>query len=216
MKDIGLVEAVGIVIVLALIGWPIVFLQVVRPRVMARIGRWLQVGVRESTDAWDAGTYDAHDGAPLHKTLAVTVADLVVILVGIVGVIAAISIPLFLFVETGLPYRWEGQLTGTAVRIVEVVVPPMTDDTTTARVTVRNEARAAMQACRLDVAGYTARNGYLTGASNAFDLEPEASVTVDLKLDVSRRIPGTHAVRLNLECGMRLKDSVRTSVEVRQ
>ena len=43
-----------------------------------------------------------------------------------------------------------------------------------------------------------------------------AAKSVDLKLDVSRRIPGTHGVRLNLECGMRLKDSVRASVEVRQ
>lgn len=214
MNDIGLVEAVGIVIVLVLLSWPIVFFQVVRPRLMARIGRWLQVGVHESTDAWDAGLYDAQDGAPLRKTLAVTVADFVVTVLGVVGVMTAVSIPLFLFVETGLPYRWEGQINGTAVRIAGIVVPPMTDDETTARVTVHSEARAGMKACRLDVAGYTARNGYLNGASHFFDLEPAASATIDLKLDVQRRIPGTHSIRVNLECGMRLKDSVSTSVDV--
>lgn len=214
MNQIGLVEAAGIIVVLALIAWQVVFFQVVRPRIMARIGRWLHVDVHESHGAWDAGLFDTQEGAPLRKTAGVAAADLIVILVGVVGVVGAVTIPLFLLAESGLPYRWEGQLTGTAVRIGGIVVPPMTDRKTTARVTVRNEARDAMRACRLDVAGYTARNGYLTGASNYFDLGPAASETVDLALDVLTRVPGTHAFRVNLECGERLKDSAGTTVEV--
>jgi hypothetical protein len=145
----------------------------------------------------------------------VAVADLVVILIGVAGVIGAVTIPLFLLAESGLPFRWEGQLTGTAVRIGDIVVPPMIDRKTTARVTVRNEARDAMRACVLDIAGYTARNGYLRGASKDFDLGPAASVIVDLPLEVQSRVPGTHAFRVNVECGMRLKDSARGAVEIR-
>jgi hypothetical protein len=216
MNQLGLVEIAGIIVVLALIAWQVVFFQVVRPRIMARIGRWLGADVHESVGAWDAGVFDTQDGAPLRKTVGVWVADLAITLVGVVGVIAAVTIPLFLLVESGLPSRWEGQITGTAVRIGDIVVPPMTDRKTTARVTVRNEARAAMRACRLDVAGYTARNGYLNGASNFFDLGPAASETVDLVLDVLQRKPGTHAFRVNLECAMRLKDSAGATLDVRE
>lgn len=214
MNQIGLVEIVGIIVVLALVAWPIVFFQVVRPRIMARIGRRLNVDVHESLGGWDAGVFNTEDGAPLRKTAAVVVADFVVILAGLVGVIATVTIPLFLLVESGLPFRWEGQITGTAVRIGDIAVPPMNDRNTTARVTVRNEARETMRACRLDIGGYTARNGYLNGASSFFDLEPAAVETVDLALGVQRRIPGTHTFRINLECGMRLKDSVAATVEV--
>lgn len=216
MNQIGLVEAAGIVVVLALVAWQIVFFQVVRPRIMARIGRRLNVGVHESTGPWDAGVYDTQEGAPVRKTASVAVIDLVVILVGVVGVIAAVTIPLFLLVESGLPSRWEGQLTGTSVRIGEITVPPMIDRKTTARVTVRNESRDAMRACRLDLAGYTARNGYLNGASNYFDLAPAASETVELALDVQKPVPGTHAFRVNLECSTRLKDSAGATVDVRE
>lgn len=214
MSQIGLVEIAGLIVVLAVIAWPIVFFQVVRPRIMARIGRWLHVGVHESLGTWDAGVFDTEEGAPLRKTVGVVAADLVVILVGVVGVIGAVTIPLFLLADSGLPFRWEGQLTGTAVRIGDIVVPPMIDRKTTARVTVRNEAREAMRACRLDVAGYTARNGYLNGASHYFDLGPAASESVDLALDVLKRVPGTHAFRVNVECGMRLKDSAPATVEI--
>ena len=109
-NQIGLVETAGIIVVLALIAWQVVFFQVVRPRIMARIGRWLNVDVRESTGAWDAGLYDTREGAPVRKTAGVAAADLVVILVGVVGVVGAVTIPLFLLAESGLPYRWEGQL----------------------------------------------------------------------------------------------------------
>lgn len=214
MNQIGLVEAAGIVVVLALVAWQIVFFQVVRPRIMARIGRRLQVNVHESVGPWDAGVFNTEDGTPVRKTVSVALADFVVILVGVVGVIAAVAVPLLLLAQSGLPFRWEGQLTGTAVRIGEIIVPPISDKNTTARVTVRSEAREAMRACRLSVAGYTARNGYLTGASNYFDLEPANSNAVEFTLSVMTRNPGTHRFRLNLECSNRLRDSARASVEV--
>lgn len=178
--------------------------------------RWLNAEVHESTGPWDAGAYDTRQGTPVRKTVGVAVADLVVILVGIVGVIAAVTIPLFLLVESGLPSRWEGQITGTLVRIGTVVVPPMTARKVTARVTVHSHARQAMRACELDVAGYTARNGYLHGTSRAFDLEPSTSETIDLPLEVMRRVPGTHAIQIDLECSLRMKDAVRATLDVRE
>ena len=214
MNQVGLVEIAGIIVVLALIAWQVLFFQVVRPRIMSRIGRWLNVDVHESHVPCDTGVYDTAEGAPIGKTVSVTVADLVVILVGVVGVIAAVTIPLFLLAESGLPFRWEGQLTGQAVRIGEIVVPPMIDRKTTARVTVRNEARDPMSACRLDVVGYTARNGYLTGGSNYFDLEPATSKAVDLGLGALQRVPGRHAIRINLECSTRSRDRAAAVVDV--
>jgi hypothetical protein len=215
MNQLGLLEIVGIVVVLALIAWPMVFFQVVRPRIMARIGRWLEVGVHESLDPLDAGLFDTEQGAPLRKTVALAVADFVVIVVGVAGVLSAVAIPLFLLVESGLPSRWEGQLTGTSVRIGDIVVPPMTDRKTTARVSVRDEAREAMRSCQLDLAGYTARNGYLAGTSNYFDLAPDTGATIDLVLSVMQRVPGTHRFQINLECGLRLKDSAHATLEIR-
>ena len=52
-------------------------------------------------------------------------ADFVLTLGGTVGVLAAVSIPLFLLADSGLPHRWEGQLTGTSARIGDVPVPVM-------------------------------------------------------------------------------------------
>lgn len=214
MNQIGLVEGAGIVIVLALIAWQVVFFQFVRPRIMARIGRRLNVGVQESVGAWDAGVYDAQEGAPLRKGLSVIVADFIVIMVGVPGVLGGAAIALFLLAESGLPSRWEGQLTGTSILIGEIVVPPMIDRKSSARVTVRNDSRVTMPACRLDLTGYTARNGYLNGASNYFDLAPATSETVDLKLEVMKPVPGMHRFRINLECGERLKDSATATVDV--
>src|SRR5262245_49516919 len=104
MNQLGLVEIAGIVVVLALIAWQVLFFQVVRPRIMSRIGRRLNVDVHESHGAWDTGVYDTQEGAPIRKTIGVTVADLVVILVGVVGVIGAVTVPLFLLAESGLPF----------------------------------------------------------------------------------------------------------------
>lgn len=214
MDQLGLVEIAGIVVVLALLAWQFVFFQFVRPRLMQRIGRWLDVGVHESLDVWDAGVFDTEDAAPVRKTAAIAIADFVLTLGGTVGVMAAVSIPLFLLGESGLPHRWEGQLTGTAARIGDVTVPVMNGGRADAVVMIRNEAIEPMRACRIAVADYRARDGYLTGASDAFDLPAGTSQSIALPLRVTRSIPGTHAFRISLECGQRLKDRVTASVRV--
>jgi hypothetical protein len=90
----------------------------------------------------------------------------------------------------------------------------MPDCEATARVTVRSEAREVMRTCQLDIDGYSARNGYLHGASNYFDLEPGATQIVGLNMEVMRRVPGTHTFRVHLECGHRVKDGTRASLQV--
>lgn len=214
MNSLGLVEIAGIVAVLCLVSWQFTFFQFVRPRIMARIGRRLNVEVRESVGAWDAGAYDTAHPAPAGKTAAVAVADLVVTLMGSVGVFAAASIPLFLLADSGLPHRWEGQLTGTSVRIGDITVPVMNDRDVVALVMVRNEASDAMRACRIAVADYRARDGYLTGASDFFDLARGTRPSIELPLRVMMRVPGTHAFRISLECGQRLKDQAAASVQI--
>lgn len=215
MNQLGLVEIAGIVVVLCLVSWQFIFFQFVRPRIMERIGRRLHVEVHESVGAWDAGTYDTHDSAPVAKTAAVGVADLVVTLIGTVGVFAVVSIPLFLLAESGLPHRWEGQLTGASARIGEVTVPVMAGSGAVASVMVRNAASEPMRGCRVAVADYRASDGYLTGASGFFDLAPGTTTAVELPLRTTMRVPGTHGFRISLECDQRLKDRVAASVQVR-
>ena len=94
MDQLGLVEIAGIGVVLGLVAWQFVFFQFVRPRIMQRIGRRLDVEVHESLGAWDAGVFDTENAAPIRKTAAVAVADFVVTLAGTVGVFATVSIPL--------------------------------------------------------------------------------------------------------------------------
>ena len=214
MDQLGLVEIAGIVVVICLIAWQFVFFEFVRPRIMERIGCRLSVGVHESLAAWDAGVYDTEDSAPVRKTATVALADFAVTIFGTVGVFAVVSIPLFLLAESGLPHRWEGRLTKTAARIGDVTVPAMTGGRAVASVMVRNEASDPMRACRIEVADYRARDGYLTGASDVFELPAGATQSIALPLRVTKRVLGTHAFRISLECGQRLKDRVSTKVQV--
>jgi len=214
MDHLGLVEIAGIVIVLCLIAWQFVFFEFVRPRIMRRIGRRLNVGVHESLDAWDAGVYDTEDSAPVRKTAAVVIADFAVTILGTAGVFALVSIPLFLLAESGLPYRWEGRVAGTAARIGDISVPEMARGRAVAAVMVRNEASEAMRACRVSVTDYRARDGYLTGASDFFELAAGAAQSVQLPLRVTTSVPGTHDFRVSLECGGRLKDRASAIVTI--
>ena len=110
MDQLGLVEIVGIIVVLCLISWQFVFFQFVRPRIMRRIGRRLSVEVQESESEgpWDAGVYNAEESAPLGRTAAVAIADFLVTVLGTVGVFAAAGIPLFLLADSGLPNAGKG------------------------------------------------------------------------------------------------------------
>lgn len=214
MNQLGLVEIAGIVVVLCLIAWQVVFFQFVRPRIMQRIGRRLGVDVHESLSPLDAGLYDTEASVPARKTAAVAIADFIVTIAGTVGIFAAVSIPLFLLAESRLPHRWEGQLTGNSVRLGEITVPVMTGGRTLAVVMVRNEASDPMSACRIAVADYRARDGYLTGASDAFDLAAGTNSAIELPLRVTTRVPGTHTCRISLECDQRLRDRVSASVQI--
>ena len=121
---------------------------------------------------------------------------------------------MFLLADSGLPNRWEGQLTGTSVRIGEVTVPVMDGDRATAVVMVRHAASDPVRDCRISVADYRARDGYLTGTSDAFDLAPGATTAIDLPLRVTTRVGGTHAFRISLECGQRLRDRVAARIQI--
>jgi hypothetical protein len=214
MDHLGLVEIAGIVIVLCLIAWQFVFFEFVRPRIMRRIGRRLNVGVHESLEAWDAGVYDTEDSAPVRKTAAVAFADFAVTVLGTAGVFALVSIPLFLLAESGLPHRWEGNVTGTAARIGDITVPEMAGGRAVAAVMVRNEASDVMRACRVSVTDYRARDGYLTGTSDSFELAVGAATSVQLPLRVTTSVPGAHDFRVSLECRERLKDRASAIVTI--
>lgn len=215
MHDFGLVEGVATVFVLCLIGWQFVFFQVVRPKIMSRVGRWLAADVRESTGAWDAGLYDTEGPSTPGKTTAVAVADFLVTVLGTVGVFAAFGIPAFLLAEAGLPNRWEGIVTGTSIRIADADVPAMVEREVNARITLRNDSRIAMAQCVVQVEGYRAQNGYLRGRSRAVRVEPGATLEVPMTLGVQSRVSGTHSFRMGLECANRLKDRMRTRIIVR-
>jgi hypothetical protein len=214
VDQLGLVEIAGIVIVLCLISWQFVFFQFVRPLIMRRIGRRFSVEVQESVGPWDAGVYNAEESAPLRRTAAVAIADFLVTLLGTVGVFAFVSIPLFLLADSGLPNRWEGRLTGSSVRIGDITVPVMDDRNAVAGVVVRNESNGPMRDCRIEVADYRARDGYLNGFSNTFDLSPGTTQSVELPLSVMKRVPGTHRFRISLECEQRLRDRRPATLQV--
>ncbi len=108
MDQLGLVEIAGIVVVICLIAWQFVFFEFVRPRIMQRIGRRLNVGVHESLGAWDAGVYDTEASAPVRKTAAVAIADFAVTILGTVGVFAVVSIPLFIWPRAGCRIAGKG------------------------------------------------------------------------------------------------------------
>lgn len=215
MDQLGLVETAGIVVVLCLLFWQFAFFQWVRPLIMQRIGRRLSVEVQESAGPWDAGVYDAEESAPLRKTAAVAIADFLVTLLGTVGVFTAVSVPLFLLAESGLPNRWEGQLTGASVRIGDITVPVMDDRSAAASVVVRNESNGPMRDCRIEVADYRARDGYLNGFSHTFELAPGTTQSIDLPLSAMKRVPGTHQFRISLECEQRLRDRRTATLQVK-
>ena len=71
-----------------------------------------------------------------------------------------------------------------------------------------------MRNCQVRVAEYTARNGYLTGSSALFEIKPRETRPVEMQLSAARPAPGVYEFALSLECENRLKDRVRTRIEV--
>jgi hypothetical protein len=214
MDQIGLVEIIGIVVVVGYIVWLVAFFQFVRPRLMARAGERMNVHVRESAGVLDSGTYEVVGSAPLAKHGALFGLDFALLFFGTVGICALVSIPGFLIAESGLPYRWESLLLNNAARIASVQVPPLAEGDAPADIRVQNESDLSLSGCQVRVADYTARNGYLNGASALFDLSPRETRQVTFGLSALQPLPGTYEIALSLECRNRLKDKIRTRVTV--
>ena len=193
----------GIVLLALYWAWIGVFFARVRPGIMAAVGRRLRVKVAESTDVLDAGTYGIKgDDAPLRKTGVVLVADLVVLLLGTVGVAALLFIPAFLVADSGALLPFEARLTGRGATLNMARGAAMDSSIGKATLQVRaeNVGRETLRECVAGVDGYTARNGYLHGSSPRFELAPAQRRTVPLAVEALRPSPGEHRFRLKLEC----------------
>jgi hypothetical protein len=193
----------GIVLLALYWAWIGFFFARVRPRIMDAVGRRLRVKVAESTDVLDAGTYSVEgDDAPLRKTGVVLVADLVVLLLGTVGVAALLFIPAFLIADSGALLPLEARWTGRGATLNVAVGAAMESSIGKATLGVRaeNVGSEALRECVAGVDGYTARNGYLHGSSLRFELKPGQRRTVPVGLEATRPPPGEHRFRLKLEC----------------
>lgn len=195
--------ALGVALLVLYWAWIGVFFGRVRPRIMEALGRRLDVRVRESTDLLDAGTYDTRsERAPLRKKGVVYVVDLVVLLLGTVGVAALLFVPAFLVADSGALLPLETMLTGRGAELRVVDDAAMTSDEgkSTLALDVWNTGREPLGACVGAVDGYTSRNGYLHGATARFDLAIAERRPVMLALEATRPPRGGHAFRLKLEC----------------
>jgi hypothetical protein len=192
----------GIALFAAYLVWLWAFFTHVRPSAMRALGRRLRIRVTESAGLLDGGTWSTDDDVPLKKTGGVALADFVLLLLGTVGVAALVFVPAFLVAESGVLLPLESRLTGRAVKLT--LRPPDAMDAATGQATLAVEVdkvgRTALRACRAQVAGYSARNGYLHGASPAFDLGVGARVAANVKLESMRPRPGEHRVRIEVEC----------------
>jgi hypothetical protein len=139
---------------------------------MRTVAGRLRTNVVESTDVLDAGTWSTDDEAPLAKTGAVFGADFVLLLLGTVGVAALVFIPAFIVAESGVLLPLESRMTGRGVtlRLQAPNAMPADNPKVSLAIEVDNGGRADLRACRALVDGYSARNGYLHGASPWFDL----------------------------------------------
>jgi hypothetical protein len=195
---------IGIALLAAYWFWIWLFFGCIRPRIMDALGKRLRVNVHESLDPLDAGTYAITDGenAPLRKHGALMVADAIVLLLGTVGVAAALFIPAFLVTDSGALLHVEGRLTGRTLMLQPAPFASMraAAGTATLNVDAANQGRTALARCQLRVADYRAGNGYLHGNSAWFDLAPGETRTVALPLAATRPPPGTHPFAINAEC----------------
>lgn len=183
--------------------WIAFFFARVRPWLSARLGSRLGVRVRESTSPLDAGTWDASGrGVTLKKTGVVLVADLAILLVGVVGVAALLFVPAFVVAESGALLPLESRITGRGAELRAIGAAEMSATEVAARLAldVRNTGRERLRDCQAEVDGYTARNGYLHGRSERFDLAVGERRSVAIALEAMRPPPGSHPFRLKLEC----------------
>ena len=193
----------GVALLLLYWGWIGLFFARVRPSLMDAIGRRLGVRVAESASPLDAGTYDVEgDHKPLRKSVAVFLADGLVMLAGTVGVAALVFIPAFVAGDRGWLLPLEAKLTGrgASLRIIGFGGMPTTTGKARFTLVAENVGQAMLANCLVNVDGYTARNGYLRGTSTPFELLPGGPRTIELDLDAARPRVGEHRFRLELEC----------------
>jgi hypothetical protein len=192
----------GVLLLVLFWGWIGLFFARVRPAIMARVGRGLDVRVAESADIVAGGTYDvAGPSRPLGKSLAVMAADFVVLLLGTVGVAALIFVPTFIAAERGWFLPIEGKLTGRSatLRIIGFAKSPVA---TKAKFTLvaENTGEVPLVDCLVVVDTYTARTGYMQGVSVPFDLMRGSPRTLDLEVESLRPPTGEGRFRLEMEC----------------
>lgn len=183
--------------------WIALFFHRVRPWLMAKIGSRWGVRVRESLNVLDAGTWDASGkGATLPKAGAVMAADFAILVAGVVGVAALIFVPAFILGESGALLPIEARLTGRGAELAVSGNAEMFASKGRARISIgaRNTGREPLADCYALVDGYHARNGYLHGRSDRFDLAFGETRVVAMPLEAMRPPAGTHAFRLKLEC----------------
>ena len=126
--------------------------------------------------------------------------DLVILLLGTVGVAALVFIPAFLFAESGTLLPLEGRMTGRSVALRDMAPATMVSGRSTIGIEAVNDGRGSLRLCRALVDGYAARNGYLNGTSPWFDLDVSARRVVYVALDATRPPLGQPAFRLKVEC----------------
>ena len=150
--------ALGVALLVAYWIWLWAFFAKVRPRIMKALGRRLDVKVAESVEFLDAGTYNVEtEDAPIRKHGAVWGVDILVTVLGTVGVAAAIFVPAFLVADSGMLLPLEAKLTG---RGATIAAPPESrwpagNTRTTLDVAVTNSGRSDLARCRVRTADYT-------------------------------------------------------------
>ncbi len=183
--------------------WIAFFFARVRPWLSARLGSRLGVRVRESTSPLDAGTWDASGrGATLPKTGVVLVADLAILLVGTVGVAALLFVPAFVVAESGALLPIEARLTGRGaeLRVFDAAEMSASEGVSRLPLDVWNTGREPLRDCAGQVDGYSARNGYLHGRTERFDLAVGERRPVWIAMEATRPPAGEHRFRFELEC----------------
>ena len=182
--------------------WLFAFFTYIRPRAMRAVARRLATNVAESTDFEDAGTWRTDDNAPLAKTGAVLVVDLALLLIGTVGVAAVTFIPAFIVGESGVLLPLETSMTGRVLTLTIRTPNAMAqeDARTALAIEVDNGGHTDLRGCRALVDGYSARDGYLHGASPWFDLAAGARLAALVRLEATRPPRGDHDVRIKVEC----------------
>ena len=199
----SLAVVLGIALLVLYWAWIFLFFGRIRPRIMEALGRSLGVRVRESANPLTAGTYEGRsDRTPLRKSGAIYAVDLVVLLLGTVGVAALVFVPAFLVAESGALLAYESMFTGRGaeLRVFDAAEMSPSDGKATLALDVWNTGRDPLAGCVGAVEGYTSRNGYLHGATARFDLATGERRPVMLALEATRPPTGERAFRLKLEC----------------